>query len=41
MMPTKQKSDLYLLRYVDADEEMRKSLYEEIRKRGGVREVLT
>lgn len=41
MMPTKQKSDVYLLRYVDADETMRKSLYEEIRKRGGVREVLT
>ncbi|GBF42517.1 hypothetical protein LPTSP2_18050 [Leptospira ellinghausenii] len=41
MMPTKQKSDIYLLRYVDADETMRKSLYEEIRKRGGVREVLT
>lgn len=41
MMPTKQKSDLYLLRFVDADETMRKSLYEEIRKRGGVREVLT
>ncbi|MBM9590073.1 hypothetical protein JWG41_06430 [Leptospira sp. 201903075] len=41
MMPTKQKSDLYLLRYVDADETVRKTLYEEIRKRGGVREVLT
>ncbi|TGM93179.1 hypothetical protein EHR02_10510 [Leptospira levettii] len=41
MMPTKQKSDIYLLRYVDADETMRKSLYEEIRKRGGVREVLS
>ncbi|MGV3667117.1 MAG: hypothetical protein ACO1NV_13360 [Leptospira bouyouniensis] len=41
MMPTKQKSDLYLLRFVDADEATRKSLYEEIRKRGGVREVLT
>ncbi len=41
MMPTKQKSDLYLLRFVDADEAVRKSLYEEIRKRGGVREVLT
>ncbi|MCG6143073.1 hypothetical protein [Leptospira bandrabouensis] len=41
MMPTKQKSDLYLLRYVDADETVRKTLYEEIRKRGGIREVLT
>ncbi|XDD47380.1 hypothetical protein AB3N60_04640 [Leptospira sp. WS39.C2] len=41
MMPTKQKSDLYLLRYVDADDSVRKTLYEEIRKRGGVREVLT
>lgn len=41
MMPTKQKSELFLLRFVDADEAMRKSLYEEIRKRGGVREVLT
>lgn len=41
MMPTKQKSDLYLLRYVDADETVRKTLYEEIRKRGGIREVLS
>ncbi|MDF3820686.1 hypothetical protein P3G55_12285 [Leptospira sp. 96542] len=41
MMPTKQKSDLFLLRFIEANEVVRKSLYEEIRKLGGVREVLT
>ncbi len=41
MFPIKQKSDLYMLRFVDADEALRKLLYEEIKKRGGQRELLT
>ncbi|GBF50497.1 hypothetical protein LPTSP4_20230 [Leptospira ryugenii] len=40
MFPVKQKSDLYLLRFVDADESLRKLMYEEIKKRGGSRELL-
>ncbi|WP_411821912.1 hypothetical protein [Leptospira sp. 'Mane'] len=41
MFPVKQKGELYLIRYVDADESTRKEVYEEIKKRGGSREILT
>jgi hypothetical protein len=41
MFPVKQKSELYLIRYVDADEALRKIIYEEIKKRGGQREILS
>lgn len=41
MFPVKQKSDLFLIRYVDADETLRKTIYEEIKKRGGQREILS
>ncbi|WP_342775516.1 hypothetical protein [Leptospira idonii] len=41
IFPVKQKGDLFLLRFVDADEASRKSIYEEIKKRGGTREILT
>lgn len=41
MMPTKQKSDEFLLKFVDSDETMRKELYQIIKELGGVRESLT
>ncbi len=41
MFPIKQKSDLFLLRFVDADDTLRKTIYEEIKKRGGQREILS
>jgi hypothetical protein len=41
MFPVKQKSDLFMLRFVDADETLRKTIYEEIKKRGGAREILS
>jgi hypothetical protein len=41
MFPVKQKSDLYMIRFVDADDSLRKTIYEEIKKRGGLREILS
>ncbi len=40
LFPVKQKSHMFLFRYVDADEKIRHEIYEEIKKRGGVRELL-
>ncbi|TGL61224.1 hypothetical protein EHQ58_05445 [Leptospira ognonensis] len=41
MFPVKQKSELFLIRFVDADDTLRKTIYEEIKKRGGQREILS
>ncbi|MCZ8344348.1 MAG: hypothetical protein O9301_15045 [Leptospira sp.] len=40
MMPVKNRSEMYLIRYVAVDEQTTKQLYEEIRKAGGIRESL-